>query len=811
MHALRLVFAALILLGFGATATRAQVPPDLEVIGIAGSTAIDDTNDVVRILANGQGTFERFVSGQAAGSTIDSSGFTLTPTQVQQLWDAIQVNGFFSLAESYQDSTVGDRTFAQLLVTANATSWTVTTQNVALPAFDNIVAVINALTPDDDDLIYDTSPPPTFTSQDVCNVAIPFTSKHPSKDGSAPEARAPPRKPSGLANDGNPGTRIAYHISLQEAVNRGIATLAGKGGYFGDQVSITVDNSACETSDTLQLTVQIELYGPGGSAAQATTFKNAIENLWGGFTTGGKNLGVEVKTRASTAASPPGTAGYHQIKADTKANIPISFVSGLGSSFTLNQGVGSGSWQTTGSQLNGLYAHEAGHLFALPDRYHDYRQQADGSWRRRSDGDSKTTAQLATLMMPSNPTFTHAQIVAWLNRATVRRATFPHTGSLNDIMAKRTGSAQQSDIDAIAAQAGLVVEVRPGDILVNKDGALQNFIVTRTLDMFIHKGKTQTLNGVFVACIDASEGVPSPGGLFDVALPLSSWVDIDAAQHMQAFMDYIDEQELFCGSPGLTQQAIWRLSDNSFTGGAAAEQLLIDAGVDVGSQILDFPRLSNPNAGEPTTTSVVPPELYALSLAATSGDLVQVGQQASFDASLSVPPGGSNNFTFAWSLTDAARKCCDADRHLRSHDVVHTRCAGFLRRHAASRRRRPDGRGTASDLVGTVQHRRGDLAVGGRRADRDIRDGHDRDRFAVHVGQRRDVPMDRRCHRSAHRRILRALGDHLGRSDLFLGGHDRGQPNRGRLVCVPSVVGGQLRPPAFLRERRGFRFVVRRG
>jgi hypothetical protein len=591
----------------------------LEIIATSGGSAPFQENVSLRIAVSGQSTFTRYVPSAVGEPPIEENSFILTGVELEQIWQAIQDNDFFNINGEHSNPDIEDRTFAHLIVRANGNTHEVTTQNIAVPAFDNIMAVINGVTPPGNELKYDVSGPAAFEPRDVCDIAgITATSAvtrgitkgdflsvlrrgqysgRESLSGASLESST---------TETHAGTTVGYRISLQEAVSRGIVTLEGKGGFYGDQISIAVDNSAKETSNKLAVTLYLEFWGPTANTANVQKIKDAVEGVWSGkATSDGKAVTVSVETRLdTTATSPPGTAGYHQIKLEATV---ISNVVGRGSSFDVNRGVGSGTWATSGVQLDKTYAHEAGHLLGLGDRYQDYRKQSDGSWRRRSDGQTFTSGELANEIAPKYPGKTVAEIRTWLERQGTTRVTPPDDP--NDLMSSLDGQVRQSDIDAIGSQAGLVVEVRPGDIVVNKDGNEQNFAITRTVDMFVPAGESKTLPGLHVACLDAHEGVPSIGGRFDLAPSLDTWVGSDAAPLLLNLVRYVDRQELFCPFDFTTQLAVWRISDNEFIGLPDVENLLQNAGINVGNQVLDFPRLSDPNENDPDTGFVVPPEV----------------------------------------------------------------------------------------------------------------------------------------------------------------------------------------------------------
>lgn len=610
---------ALAVVLFPISYASAAVPPDFELQATSGSLGPDEENRTIRVASDGSGIYERYIPSAVGEPPLEQQNFSLSSAELDQLWQAVQDHDFFNLAAEHSNPAVGDRTYARLLVRANGTTHEVTTQNIAVPAFDDIVAELEALTPAGVNLEYDVSDPPSFVPRDLCDIGTSTLFQELTKrefriiledSNRSRELREELETPSLLLRPkstagSHPGTVVAHELDLQEAVDRGIVTLEGKGGFYGDQVSIDVDNSSGETTQDVKITLYLEFWGAKATQQRADEIEKAIEDAWGGRTTSdGKNVTVEVETRVrSGGSSPPGTDGYHQIQL---VETGTSSVTGLGTSFDVNEGVGSGKWRTTGSQLEEMYAHEAGHLLGLPDRYQDYRKQMDDTWKRRSDGQVFTSDQLAAELNSKYPNLTVAQLKAYFERDGVTRVTPPDDP--NDLMATKSGSVQQADIDSLAGQAGLLVQVRPGTILVNKDGGDQNFVVTRTTDIFVPEGDSKRLDGLYVACIDAHKGVPDLGTGFDVAPHLSEWGLNQAAPLLLELMRHVDEQELFCPSDFATQGAIWRLTDN-VPPGSEASSLLENAGITVGTEDLEFPRLSNPNADDPETGLVRPAEI----------------------------------------------------------------------------------------------------------------------------------------------------------------------------------------------------------
>lgn len=648
------VILGLLLLSVAGPAAAQNVPADFKLIGTAGGLAGFAEYATVRVGADGQGLYQRFLPDEPGTPALEENAFTLSAAELGQLWQAIQTNNFFGLPAETANDDIGDRTFAELIVTANGQTHAVTTENVALAGFDDIVATLNSLTPGDDDLVYDTSEPFTFTPTDVCERAGKWGPPLRHKPGLQAKNGAP--GPAQLASvlNGEPhaGTVVGYRMTLEEAVSKGIASLSGKGEFFGDAVSISVDNSGNATSDRLSLTLYLEFWGPEATAANAQRAEQAIESEWNGkMTSDGKTLMVDVQTRVSPGGSEaPGTPGYHQIKMIESGT---SSVSGGGTKFNINEGTGTGTWRTTGSLLDEMYAHEAGHLFGLPDRYVDYRKQDDGTWKRKGDDAVFTDEELAAEVNDQYPDLTQEQLADWLKDK--RRFTPPVPGSEDDIMANKKKDPHQGDIDAIAAQAGVIIEVKPGTILANKDGSEQNFVITRNEEVFVPAGGNKTLDGLFAACIDHEKGIPSDGVGFDVAPALSTWNGIAAAPLLEQLVAFADAREAFCASDGLTQLGIWRITDNYLLDdpelNRLVDQYLALAGVELEGRLLDFPRMTNPNADNPGTTVLTPPELFVAEITASSTGVLQPGTTVTLSGALFVPSLENVSADLSWALT----------------------------------------------------------------------------------------------------------------------------------------------------------------
>jgi hypothetical protein len=629
----------------------AQIPSNLEIIATSGGLVPGSEASVVHIKSDGSGTFTRYLPNDPAAGPLEQKTFTLTSQQLQDIYNAIQNNNFFSLDNEYTDTLITDRTYANLQVIADANNHSVWTQNIAVTEFDNIMTAINAATATEYNIEYDISVPEEFDPVDICGSSYKSAGylTKPNRQKSFPELVYGLKSVNDDATTAHPGTSVAYELSLQEAVNKGIATLTGKDEYFGDAIAITGNNTTPYTGTKVKVKLHLEFHGAGATAANITKIKNAITSHWSNkTTTGGKQFSVDVITRGSTATSPPGTAGYHQINLDPATR--MSTVSGMGHSFDLNMGAGSGKWEITGSFLEKIWAHEAGHLMGLVDTYDDYREQADGSWKRLRDGQTFTSQQLANAIH-GKMGWTAEQVKTWLDTPANKRLTVAQTGHENDIMSDLTKNPTTSVIDQIASKAGLVIDVKPGDILINKDESNQNITITRSERFFVKKGESKTLAGLFGACIDAHDGIPSSYDVFDVAPNLIHWSDFESAQALLKLLNYIDSNDLFC--PGLydSQGAIWRITDNNiYYGYEPIETLFANAGVDLGTQIMDFPRMDNPYSDSAGSYSIIPWELYRLTISSSEGKVINQPQNLNLQVALSAPVEELPAATYDWAL-----------------------------------------------------------------------------------------------------------------------------------------------------------------
>ncbi|MGH7495616.1 MAG: FlgD immunoglobulin-like domain containing protein [bacterium] len=646
---LSLFFALVAALPFSVSAQG--VPPDLEIIGNAGGLAPWAENQYLEISANGQAIYERAIAGAIGAPPLEERTFTLSAAEVERLWQVISSNDFFNLSSQFADSSVLDPTFARLVIRANGVTHEVSVQNISIFQFDNIILALNEATPPEADLVYETYYPPLIFETEVCDQFRGLLPEAPRDLLPEKFKRAKPydnqtTRPQTQSAAAHSGTTVACHISLQDAVAQGLVKLEAKGDFWGDQVSISAKNSPPVKCNSLQITLNLEFYGPNATPANVAHIKSAIESKWNGQTTSdGRKVSMHVNTRRKQGATfPPGTPGFHQV--ELVGRLAISFVSG---DPKVNIGTGGGKWATIGNSLNEMYAHEAGHLMGLPDRYDDYRKQSNGTWRREADGKSFTSEELAKILAPPGQPFDPTK--RWLDRRSNMRVASPHPGHHNDLMATLSGKVQKSDIDALVAQAGLVIDVRPGETLVNKKRREQNFVITRGTGIFVLDGGAIRLDGLYAACIDLDKDIPETGGNFDLGPPLNTWAGIESAPALFNLLRYIDENELFCESNDIAQQAIWRITDNAYIGNDAIQNFLQTAGINLGNAFIDFPRMTNPDSTDTTTAVLIPQELLVVQVTPRS-TLTSGGQNVNLTGKFLPPavPDVTITGTSTWHL-----------------------------------------------------------------------------------------------------------------------------------------------------------------
>jgi hypothetical protein len=443
------------------------------------------------------------------------------------------------------------------------------------------------------------------------------------------------------------GVEIGYEESLYDAVGNGSASLRGKGGFYGDDVSITGNynnNINPPDKNTIHIKLNLEFYGPCDNDANELKIAKDIYKKWNGLTTSsGKKIEMDISSLSHPGdASPPGTAGFDDIK--LACGTGTSFVDRIG---TPNNGVDGGTWYPS-DNTPGTFGHEVGHLMGLEDQYSSFTKQPDGSWLNEQDGTTKYSASdFLNLYHSKHPSDKLSDDQNFLNNN--QRSGWPKDGHENDLMGDQTKPPLQSDIDNLAAKAGLIIDINPGDILVNTGDYQQNFVVNHSGSLFLNNGDTKTLNGIYAACIDHFKFAPESAVVFAVAPPLDKWNGINSAQPLLKLVKYIDSLGYYCNffDDYFAQEAIWKITDNIQPYDSTAYLLLMNAGINI-NQTFDFPKMIY-NLQDSSSSRYIPDQLFAADIEPKFTD-TKLNEKTNFAARVSAPSVGHFTTDFTWVL-----------------------------------------------------------------------------------------------------------------------------------------------------------------
>lgn len=625
------LLAITLLYAFAADTVTAQVPGDFMLIANAGGGENWDDYSGLRIDAQGNAVFTIYESRYIGSAQISKLNFQLTSEQMNDLWTVLNDNTYFSLNSAYANDSLVGRSFARLAVTANGSTKNVISRNIAVVQFDNIISRINEITPENAKLIYDISDPEVIVPKELCNGEGAIILK----------SLVKPRKyiPGEIAADktssvfpAHPGTTLGCDMSIEEAVNKGIAEIGAKGEYEGDAVSLSIDNSTQQSCDRLTMNLALEFYGEKATDADAIRIQNAIQEGWKGYKTSeGKDLEVLVDIRISPGAKEaPGTPGYHQIEL-----VDDGTRSHLDKVEEVNQGTGSGKWELNTD--NEVYAHEAGHLMGLDDEYEDYNKMPDGKWENASTGEVVSAEELAHRVDEQDPTGrTWQEILDKLNDPDFTTGSVPKPGHWDDLMGSTQGKsrATQQDIDDLTADPGVIVRIPAGSTFLNENWLRQNMMSTRNEYMFTANGETRQLNGIYASCIDGLKLAPRSVNHFDLGPHISKWNGIESARVMEKLVNHINKKDLLCEG-SISVYAIWRVSDNFYVGDPELDGFFAEAGIEPTLTAYDFPRMKNISF-DGKTQNITPPELF-ISKASADPAFVSAGEKVNLSAVFNYP------------------------------------------------------------------------------------------------------------------------------------------------------------------------------
>jgi len=134
---------------------EAAIPGDFKVVAVAGGVAPWTPINKVEIDAKGNGTYSIMPEEKRSeGIFTVVNKFKLEESGLRLIFEAVRMNNFFNLKESYISEATLDGSFAELTVTENKKAHKVRTQNMPVEAFDNIMIAINIATPKDNKVYY---------------------------------------------------------------------------------------------------------------------------------------------------------------------------------------------------------------------------------------------------------------------------------------------------------------------------------------------------------------------------------------------------------------------------------------------------------------------------------------------------------------------------------------------------------------------------------------------------------------------------------------------------------------------------------
>ncbi len=140
-----------------------SVPDDFELDAYCGGFSLWTEVYRVQIDSSGHGVYSiLYPADRDTASFTEIDQFDLTQSALNQLWNEIVSNDFFSLNEVYSESDIfpdsdiqiSGGTFANIMVVGDGLKHMVETRHVGVPQFDNIMLAINSITPGDYNLYY---------------------------------------------------------------------------------------------------------------------------------------------------------------------------------------------------------------------------------------------------------------------------------------------------------------------------------------------------------------------------------------------------------------------------------------------------------------------------------------------------------------------------------------------------------------------------------------------------------------------------------------------------------------------------------
>jgi hypothetical protein len=419
--------------------------------------------------------------------------------------------------------------------------------------------------------------------------------------------------------------QVTRNLSLQEAAQDGVLLLGAKGGYEGD--SVLLELAGQQVRGPITVTVHEEMWAESNhSDEELGRLQKKLEKL--ASATEAELNRPHYKTRRGEPINfvmdwkfrkedEPEAPNYNQVLIveplmDFEKPDPLwrTHVDELG----VPNSPGTVEAEFAYEDLKpGILAHETLHMVGLDDRYSDIYVYKGREIPLPSNGMSTTelTAYLKTVKppVPAPP----AGNVGSKNTPGTKRCDIMGTGALLSCR-----KLSKRDLKLIESEAGVSVEAKPGEVLLNKDRASQNLVVGYPTHVFAGPGETTVAPGVSTYCIDHKK-LPPSGSSFPVGAPAANFDVGPPASTLPGFEAVGKLAELNAGlQPSLTepvpavQNALWNQTDGTALTEEAAtpeqiaqtRELLSKVGAGENTSGQGPTHLEDPNAGAATTGAV---------------------------------------------------------------------------------------------------------------------------------------------------------------------------------------------------------------